>query len=407
MINLCIHGHFYQPPRENPWTGEIEKQDSSKPYHDWNEKIYEECYRPNSQADIFEENGNIIKGINNYELISFNFGPTLIAWIKNKHPETYKRIIEADRKSIISHDGHGNAIAMCYNHMIMPLANLRDKITQVKWGLKDFKHHFKRDAESIWLPETACNYETLEVLIEEGIKYIILDVSQAEKAREFGSDEWLDVSSGTINPLNPFRCFSEINPEKYIDIFFYDSPLSKSISFEDLLMSADNLMQRILLLLPENNTEERLISIATDGETFGHHKKNTDKTLAIFLSKLVPENGIKIVNYGEYLEKHTPKYEVKIKHGDNGEGTSWSCPHGVKRWKQDCGCGSGAGWHQQWRKPLRESLDWLIDELIKIYEVEGSRYLNDIWKARNEYIEIILDSSPEAAINYFANNAKR
>ncbi len=407
MINICIHGHFYQPPRENPWTGEIEKQDSAKPYHDWNERIFHECYEPNAHAQIIDDKGEVLKEVNNYEYLNFNFGTSLLHWIKIKHPETYKEITEADKQSISLHNGHGNAIAMAYNHIIMPLANQRDKITQVKWGLKDFEYHFGRKSESIWLPETACNWDTIEVLINENIKYIILDVSQAEKIRKIGYEDWTDVSNGSIDPKIPYRCFSQVNPEKYIDIFFYDGPVSKSVAFDDVLNSSANLLNKIIQAVPDGSVENPIVSVATDGETFGHHKKFTERTLAYFLTKLAPENNLIIVNYSEYLQQYPPVYEVKIKIGTNGEGTSWSCPHGVERWKSDCGCGGGEGWHQRWRKPLRDALNWLRDNLIVIYENEGNKYFNDVWQARNEYINLLLNNNKETAFKFFESNAKR
>jgi alpha-amylase/alpha-mannosidase (GH57 family) len=406
LIKICIHGHFYQPPRENPWTGEIERQDSAKPYHDWNERIHHECYEPNSEAEIIDDTGKVVAIINNYELINFDFGPTLLAWIKNKHPETYTKVIEADKLSTITHHGHGNAIAMCYNHMIMPLANFNDKLTQVRWGMADFRHHFGRDSEGIWLPETACNWETIEVLVNEGVKYIILDTSQAEKVRKFGEDEWTSVRDNSINPKKTYRCFSKANKSKFIDIFFYEGPVSKAVAFDDVLQSSQNLLNKIFAASDKTLPEaDQLISVATDGETFGHHKKHAERTLAFFLASLAPQNNLKIVNFGEYLELHPPEYEVEIKQGESGEGTSWSCVHGVKRWKEDCGCGGGGGWHQQWRKPLRETLDWLRDQLIVLYENMGKQLFTDVWKARNEYIKLLNDSSPEIKAEFFRKNS--
>jgi len=407
LINICIHGHFYQPPRENPWTGEIERQPGAAPYHDWNEKIYDECYLPNTEADIIDDKGILVHEVNNFEFINFNFGPTLLAWLKSKHPETYKKIVDADKKSVLQHNGHGNAIALCYNHVIMPLANFNDKLTQVKWGLADFRHHFGRDSEGIWLPETACNQETIEALINERIKYIILDTSQAAFIRKFGEEKWIDVNDGSINPKHPYRCFSQINRDNYINIFFYDGPVSKAVAFDDVLTSSQKVLDKIFAAEDKNINSEQLISVATDGETFGHHKRHSERTLAFFLKSLAPQNNLKIVNFGEYLEKHPPEYEVKIKPGDNGEGTSWSCPHGVKRWKEDCGCGGGGGWHQQWRKPLRESLDWLRNQLIIIYENMGSHLFKDVWKARNDYIELLLEGSNKNKHKFFAENGLR
>ena len=404
MINVCIHGHFYQPPRENPWTGEIELQPGASPFHDWNERIYHECYKPNTEAQIVNDLGEVVDRVNNYELINFNFGPTLLAWMKRKHPETYYNIIEADKKSIAEHNGHGNAIAMCYSHMIMPLANMNDKITQVRWGMIDFNYHFGRESEGIWLPETACNWETIEVLINDGIKYIILDTNQAEKFRKFNDNEWIDVSNGSINPKQPYRCFSSVNKEKYIDIFFYDGPVSKSVAFDDVLNNSQNLLNKLNTAEDKIFPGDQLISVATDGETFGHHKKFAERTLAFFLKSLAPKNNLNNVNFGEFLELHQPEYAVIIK---PGEGTSWSCPHGVKRWEDDCGCGGGEGWHQKWRKPLREALDWLRDELVIIYEIHGSVLLKDVWEARNDYINVILNDSVQIKIEFLGLNSPR
>jgi len=407
MNNVCIHGHFYQPPRENPWTGEIELQEGAMPYHDWNERIYHECYKPNSCAEIINDKNEIAAIVNNFEFINFNFGPTLLAWIKQKHHDTYIKIIDADKKSSAEHNGHGNAIAMCYNHMIMPLANFNDKVTQVKWGLADFKHHFGRDSEGIWLPETACNMETIEVLINEGVKFIILDTSQAGFIRKSGTDKWIDINNSGLDPRFPYKCYSAHYKNKFINVFFYDGPVSKAVAFDDVLFASQNLLNKINLALNAGSGDDLLISIATDGETFGHHKKFTDRTLAHFLTVLAPQNNIKIINYSEYLEKHPSQYEVMLKPGEDDEGSSWSCPHGVKRWKDDCGCGSTEGWNQKWRKPLREALDWLRDQLIVIFEQHGSLFFNDVWKARNDYINVILNYTPESRIKFLSENANR
>lgn len=407
MINICLHGHFYQPPRENPWTGEIELQESAKPFHDWNERIYSECYKPNSEAEIINDQGIVEDHFNNYEILNFNFGANLLAWIKNKHPETYSKIIEADKQSIAKHNGHGNAIAMCYSHMIMPLANENDKITQVKWGLADFKYNFGRDSEGIWLPETAVNYDTVEVLINESVKYIILDTSQAKSIRKSGDDEWEDVSNNTVNPKEPYRCFSKKDKDKYIDVFFYDGPVSKSVAFDDVLASSKNILLKIFQAADKDIDTEQLISIATDGETFGHHKRFAERTLAYFMKALVPENNLKIVNFGGYLALNPPTREVILNTGSNDEGTSWSCPHGVKRWKANCGCGGGGGWNQEWRKPLRDSLDWLSEHLIRIFTTLGKEYFKDVWQARNEYIDVLLDTSKESISRFLTSTSIR
>ena len=407
---ICIHGHFYQPPRENPWTDEIEKQESASPFHDWNERIYQECYKPNSEAIIIDDKGNVLKRVNNYQYMNFNFGPTLLNWIKDKHPKVFFKILEADEKSLLEHKGHGNAIAQVYNHIIMPLANRNDKITQVKWGLKYFKFYFARDSEGIWLSETACDMKTLEVLADEGVKYTILDPSQAEKIKSIKpADGWEDVSRTTINPKVPYRCFIDEKKEKYIDIFFYDGPFARSIAFDDIIYSAQKMMERIELITIPDLKNDQLISAATDGETFGHHKNFTDRTLAYLLTELANQEGYKVVNFGEYLAKHKPKNEVIIKKGKNDEGTSWSCVHGTSRWKEDCGCHTGGepGWNQKWRTPLRNALDILRDNLIKIFETKGGEYFKDVWAARNDYIDILLDKSDDTSNEFFNHHSIR
>ncbi|MFC2092388.1 DUF3536 domain-containing protein [Bacteroidota bacterium] len=407
-IYLCFHGHFYQPPRENPWTDEIESQSSASPFHDWNERIFQECYKPNTNAVIVDDNDVVLSRINNYEYFNFNFGPTLLHWIKKKHPKTLIKIINADKQSIDKHKGHGNAIAQVYNHIIMPLANKRDKITQVRWGLKDFAFHFGRESEAIWLAETACNNETLEVLIKEGIKYIILAPSQAHLVRKIGKTNWEDVSNNGINTKRPYRFFSNIDSNKYVDIFFYDGALSKNIAFDDYAVNPEKLINRIHSITAELTDKDHLICIATDGETFGHHKHFADRSIAYIFSELAPKKGYIIVNLGEYLSSHTPEYEVKIKDGKKGKGTSWSCAHGVDRWGKNCGCSDGGenGWNQKWRKPLRKSLNKLNKKLAKIFEENVSLYFKDVWKARNEYIDIILDPSEENKARFFYFNAK-
>lgn len=406
---LCIHGHFYQPPRENPWIEAIEEQSSAHPYHDWNERIFYESYLSNAMARVLEDQGRIVDIVNNFEKISFNFGPSLMWWMQDKHPETHQMIVEADQKSRQVFGGHGNAIAQVYNHMIMPLANRLDKITQVVWGIEDFKFRFGREPEAIWLAETACNEETLEVLVEAGMKFLILEPHQAEAIRRLDSQEWLDMPDGRIDPKRPYRCFLKKDPAKYIDIFFYDGPISKAASFEDLLTDAKFFMSRLEGARDERQSPEQLIHIATDGETYGHHKKFGDRALAYLLQVEAPARNFEIINYGQYLEKHPPRYEVRLKDGEDGEGTSWSCAHGVKRWKEHCGCrGDGpAEWHQHWRKPLREALDWLRDEVSTIFEQTGEKYFHNIWKARDEYIQVILNRDEQNVWDFINRNQSR
>ena len=408
-IFFCIHGHFYQPPRENPLTDEIDIEYGAAPFHDWNEKIFSECYLPNSEAGIFNDEHIKLREINNYGYINFNFGPTLISWIKKNHPATYFKLVEADRSSFEKHNGHGNAIAQVYNHIIMPLANDHDKITQIKWGIADFRSHFNRTPEGMWLAETACNQNTIEALITCGIKYIILDQSQADSVKDLQGNKWIDVSDGQINPKYAYKCFSELDSSRSIDIIFYDGPLSKAAAFEDITRTGETFLKSVEQSINRNYPEGQLVCLATDGETFGHHKKFSDRTLAYFLTELAEKSGLYVCNLGEYLELYPPQMAVKIKAGENNEGTSWSCRHGVKRWKEDCGDSTGGetGWKQQWRKPLRNAMNDLRDNLCSSFEEKGSEIFNDVWDARNDYIDIILDGSEIKRLNFFKKHLKK
>ena len=387
-VFLTIHGHFYQPPRENPWLESVELQDSASPFHDWNERINGECYNPNSVSKIVDNRNKILEVVNNYTSISFNFGPTLLSWMEEYAPLAYERIIKADIESVQEHDGHGNAIAQVYNHMIMPLANKKDKQTQVIWGIRDFETRFGRQPEGMWLAETAVDDETLEVLIENGIKYTILSPYQALKFRKIGDKDWTDVSWGNIDPARAYRYYIKSAPEKYIDLFFYDGAISKSVAFDELLKDGNKFIRRLKEGISDNRNYTQLINIATDGESYGHHTKFGDMALSYVLRVRAKEEGFTLVNYAQYLDKHPSQTEVDIK-----QSSSWSCFHGVGRWKEDCGCSTGGhpGWNQKWRKPLREALDYLRDQLIIIFEKEGKTYLKNPWKARNNYIDVILD----------------
>lgn len=395
---LTIHGHFYQPPRENPWLEAIELQDSALPFHDWNERINKECYNPNSVSKIVDSRNRILDIVNNYEHISFNFGPTLLSWMEQFAPLTYERIIKADIESLAEHDGHGNAMAQVYNHIIMPLANENDKITQVKWGIKDFEYRFGRKPEGMWLAETAVDDDTLRVLEENGIKYTVLSPYQALKIRKEGDKEWTDVSWGNIDPARSYRYYIKSAPGKFIDLFFYDGAISKSVAFDELLKDGNKFAKRLRDGVSDCRDYPQLVNIATDGESYGHHTKFGDMALAYVLQIKAKEEGFTITNYGEYLDKCRSDYEVDIK-----QASSWSCFHGVGRWKEDCGCSTGGhpGWNQKWRKPLRDALDYLRDELAKLFEAEGPKYFNkNCWEVRNNYIDVILDRS-SLSVNKF------
>jgi len=387
---ICIHGHFYQPPRENAWLEYVEMQDSAYPYHDWNERVTAECYAPNTASRILDSEDYITQIVNNYTKISFNFGPTLLAWMEENASDVYQAILKADRESQQVFSGHGSALSQAYNHMIMPLANHQDKHTQVFWGVRDFEHRFERKPEGMWLPETAVDLETLDILAELGIKFTILAPHQANRVRQIGTDTWSDISNASIDPTMAYEL--NLPTGRKIAIFFYDGPISRNVAFEDLLKSGDNFARHLADAFSEECARPQLVHIATDGETYGHHHRFGDMALAFALHYIEINGLAQITNYGEYLEKHPPTYEVEIK-----ENTSWSCAHGIERWRSDCGDNAGRNpkWNQAWRAPLREALDWLRDSLVPKYQEMASQFLKDPWVARDDYIAVVLDRSPE------------
>jgi alpha-amylase/alpha-mannosidase (GH57 family) len=387
---LCIHGHFYQPPRENPWLEAIEIQDSAYPYHDWNERITSECYAPNTASRNLDGDGRIMEIVSNYARISFNFGPTLLSWMEKYSPDTYRAILEADRQSTAWRSGHGAALAQVYNHLIMPLASLRDKQTQVRWGIRDFEHRFRRFPEGMWLAETAVDTESLEVLAEEGIRFTILAPHQADRVRRIGGSNWKDVSGARIDPSRAYLC--RLPSGRSITIFFYDGPISQAVAFEKLLKSGEQFASRLMSGFSPHRTHPQMVHIATDGETYGHHHRFGEMALGHALNHIEGQGLARLTNYGEYLELHPPIHEVRII-----ENSSWSCMHGIERWREDCGCNSGGhgGWNQSWRRPLRRALDELSEKLADCYETECVIYLRDPWGARNDYISVLLDRSVE------------
>ncbi|MBE0425729.1 MAG: DUF3536 domain-containing protein [Nitrospirae bacterium] len=399
---VCIHGHFYQPPRENPWLEAIEIQDSAYPYHDWNERVNAECYAPNSAARKLDAESRILDIVSNYAKMSFNFGPTLLSWMEKNKPEIYQAILESDRQGIQWRSGHGNAIAQAYNHLIMPLANTRDKRTQVIWGIRDFEHRFKRFPEGMWLPETAVDIEALEILAESGIKFTILAPRQASLTRKIGTGRWKDVSDSMVDPTRPYLC--RLPSGRAINIFFYDGPISQAIAFHDLLKRGEEFAHRLLSGFSDSMDWPQILHVATDGETYGHHYRFGDMALAYALNYMETNGMARLASYGEYLEKHPPTHEVQI-----FENSSWSCIHGIERWRSDCGCNSGghSGWNQAWRKPLREAFDWLRDRLSSIYETLARQYLKDPWKARDDYIYVTLDRSENSVKGFLIEHSLR
>jgi alpha-amylase/alpha-mannosidase (GH57 family) len=440
---LCVHAHFYQPPRENPWLEAIEIQDSAYPYHDWNERITAECYAPNAACRILDGDQHIIDIVNNYSKISFNFGPTLFSWIEAKAPRLYETIRAADRESIKRFTGHGGAISQAYNHMIMPLANERDKITQAIWGIRDFQHRFERFPEGMWLPEGAVDTPTLETLAAQGIKFTILSPYSAKRVRKIGDQnnsaatsepnaaatsgakaskkktskdpapppqqeapqnetEWADVCGGRIDPARAYRV--NLPSGKSMAVFFYDGPVSRAVAFEDILSRGEDFARRLTGALSDSRDWPQLAHIATDGETYGHHKAHGDMALGYALREIDANKLATLTVYGEFLEKYPPTHEAEV-----FENSSWSCAHGVERWRSDCGCNSGghADWNQKWRAPLRAAFDWLRDCVAPLYEKHAGPLLRDVWAARNDYIDVVLDRSPESMNKFFEKHATR
>lgn len=407
--SLIIHGHFYQPPRENPWTGQVELQASATPYHDWNERVAAECYTPNTRSRILDNNGRILEVVNNFKKISFNMGPTLLWWMEEHLPETYERIIKADSDSVNTL-GFGNAMAQVYNHMILPLATKRDRQTQIKWGMEDFYARFRRKASGIWLAETAVNDAVMEDLASQGIEFTILAPTQAELIRADGEEAWRDVSSGDIPTGRPYY-WSGKNGK--VAIFFYHEEASRAIAFEHLLRNASTFADRIQRAAQDNSKEvaehDPLVLIATDGESYGHHEPMGDMCLAYLTTREAQARDIEVTNPTAFLSQHPPSWQVKLKAGKDGLGTAWSCAHGVGRWKEDCGCSTGGppSWNQAWRAPLREAFDLLRHRIDPLFEQEAGKLLHDPWAARDEFIHVILGRTIGAAKNFLDTHAKK
>jgi len=402
---VCIHGHFYQPPRENPWLETIETQDSAAPYHDWNERICAECYATNGAARVVNQDNQITRIVNNYARMSFNFGPTLLSWLAENAPRTYRMILDGERRSCGLFDGHSSAMAQVYNHLIMPLASRRDRLTQIRWGIADYKHRFGHDPEGMWLAETAADTETLELLAQEGIRFTVLAPRQCKRIRTIATEknrtdggkptgDWISTPNASVDPTHPY--LARFASGASLAIFFYDGPTSRAIAFEGLLNSGENFVGRLKQGFLDND-QPQLVHVATDGESYGHHHKHGEMALAYALRLMEQDKNARLINYGSFLEQFPPQWEAEIY--DN---SSWSCDHGVERWRSNCGCNGGKpGWNQLWRAPLREALDQLRDSLIPLTERVGNQLFKDVWAARDEYINVILDRNLENVERYF------
>ncbi len=396
---LCIHGHFYQPPRENPWLDRIEVQDSAAPFHDWNQRITAECYAPMSAARILDGAGRIAAIVNLYSRISFNFGPTLLSWLERHAGETYAAILEADRESARRFGGHGSALAQPYNHTILPLAPRRDKVTQVRWGIADFQHRFRRQPEGMWLPETAVDVETLEVLAEEGIRFTVLAPHQARRVRPPGGP-WHEVGGEGVDSRRPYLV--RLPSGRSLALFFYHGPVARAVAFERLLSNGEAFLARLLAIADPAAGAPQLVHIATDGETYGHHHRFGEMALAWALAEAERRGVARLTNYGQYLELHPPTWEVEL-----AERTSWSCAHGVERWRADCGCRLDGGTSQAWRAPLRHTLEWLRDSLDAAFAQQGGRLFPNPWAVRDAAVALSLDSDPDRQERFLLHHAGR
>jgi alpha-amylase/alpha-mannosidase (GH57 family) len=406
---VCIHGHFYQPPRENPWLETIETQDSAAPYHDWNERICAECYATNGAARIVNIEHQITRILNNYARMSFNFGPTLLSWLAENAARTYRMILDGERRSRELFQGHSSAMAQVYNHLIMPLANSRDRLTQIRWGIADYRYRFGHAPEGMWLAETAADTETLRMLAAEGIRFTVLAPRQCQRVRAIsggkaGADpdsakpagDWLPTPSATVDPTHPYLIRFPAGPP--LAVFFYDGPTSRAIAFEGLLNSGEGFVARLKQGFQDNNSQPQLVHVATDGESYGHHHRHGEMALAYALRLMEQDKNARLINYGSFLAQFPPQWEAEIY-----DGSSWSCDHGVERWRSDCGCNGGKpGWNQLWRAPLREALDQLRDSLVPLTEKLGNQFFKDVWAARDAYIDVILDRSEESTNAFLA-----
>jgi Domain of unknown function (DUF3536)/Glycosyl hydrolase family 57 len=404
---VCIHGHFYQPPRENPWLETVEVQDSAAPYHDWNDRITAECYAPNGASRITNKLDEIIRIINNYGRMSYNFGPTLLSWLLDNAPRAYRMILDADHASAQRYSGHGSAIAQVYNHMIMPLASRRDALTQIRWGIADFEHRFNRKPEGMWLAETAVNRSVLDLLAQEGIKFTILAPVQCARVRVLADTPndtaWTQTPNANVDPTHPYLV--RLDEGRSIAVFFYDGPNSRAIAFEGLLNSGEDFGKRLLSGFhpssPGDPEAAQISHVATDGESYGHHHKHGEMALSYAMHWIEEGGSAKLTNYAEFLAMFPPKWEAEV-----AEDTSWSCAHGIERWRSNCGCNGGkAGWNQEWRAPLREALDYLRDATAPLAEKFAQPLFRDLWAARDAYVQVVLDRSPAAVERFFAAHA--
>ncbi|MGH9266558.1 MAG: DUF3536 domain-containing protein [Acidimicrobiales bacterium] len=372
---LVLHGHFYQPPRENPWTDEAGRQPSAAPFRDWNERIAVEAYRPNAFARIVDDRGRVIDIVNNFAAMSFDIGPTLSAWLVERHPEVWRRVVDGDGQA-------KGAIAQTFFHTILPLDLERDVRTEIRWGLAEFAHRFGRPAAGLWLPETAVSEAVLAVVAEEGVASTILAPQQAHRTRVLAGGHWQEMGGGALDTRRPFRWEHPSGNGLGVDIFFYDGRLSHALAFEMAGLSSEELVDRA----HGAAGGEGVAVLAADGETFGHHHPYGERLIAYALAVEAPRRGIDPLNLAEARRRFRPTHRVQVRE------SAWSCAHGVGRWARDCGCSTGGepGWDQRWREPLRRALDLLRDAVDEAFERRGATVMSDPWAARDAYVAVVI-----------------
>lgn len=403
MRDLILHAHFYQPPRENPWTGHLPVEAVTAPFHDWNARIHAECYRPNTAARVCRPDGRIEGIVNNLERLSFNVGPTLVHWLSLHAPRTLARIVRADRRSQ-ERLGAGNAMAQAYNHLILPLAHPRDRRTQIRWGLASFRRTFDRPARGMWLPECGASHDTLEDLIDHGVEYVVLAPGQAARWRP-PQGEWTAASAAAVDPGRPYRFVDRRDASRGLAVFFYDGALASGVSFGSALSTSDEMERHVREAAQRT---EGLVHAAFDGETMGHHHRFGDRTLA-YAAHHQLASEFSWTNYAAIVDSTSDWWEVELEHGPEGEGSAWSCAHGVGRWIRDCGCriDPGRAWSQAWREPLRAAFDHLRDTAAPIFEATLGAWVGDPWLARDDAIEWIEDPSAATRARFLERHAGR
>ncbi|MFH1416436.1 MAG: DUF3536 domain-containing protein [Elusimicrobiota bacterium] len=375
---FILHAHFYQPPRENPWSGMIEHQETACPANDWNERIYNECYLPNTSAIIHTPEGHC-EEVNNYKYISFDVGPTLSRWMAEHHMDTYKQILEADWQE-------NNAVAMAFNHTILPLDSSVMRRVQIAWGIEEFKIRYRREPAGMWLPECAFSYDVAEDLINSGIKFMLLTQGQAESVKRLYGNSLYYVSGAKLDIRRPYRLETRVG---YIDVFFSHNELAGEISFGGLMNNPVACADRIEKIFGTKQSEDLLVSVATDGETFGHHHKGMEQRLAYLLKYELPARGIEVSCFEKYISEHPPKWAVRVTNN-----SSWSCCHGIERWKSACGCGKEGDNDLEWRKPLRDSLNWLAGNVLEIFTEKSEKYFTvPPREALENYGKVLTNSS--------------